>query len=94
MGSNTFYLAAKAIMAGNATVDQIQIWLEHPLRASGGDAMDTLADQLLTIAKRAEDIEIKAILLADSIERSEIALPTATAVAAISLTQALKDSKL
>ena len=94
MSSNAFYSAVEAIIAGNATVNQIQVWLEHPLRASGGDVMDALAVQLLTIVKRAEDIELKAISLADSIERTEIALPTTTAVAASSLAQALKDSKL
>lgn len=94
MGTDEFYSSAEAIMNGTATVDQIQTWLDCPLRASGGEIMDALAAQLLNIAKRAEEIELKAILLTDSIERGDLALSASTAVAAVALSKALKESKL
>mgnify|MGYP000125201286 CR=1 FL=1 len=94
MNSKNFDEAAQAVMAGNASIEQINTWFNHDLRCAGPELMESLVKQMIVEKKRAEDIELKAVLLVDKLHRGDIEFKTSTAVCVEALGRSLADSRL
>lgn len=95
MDNTNFGTAARAIMAGCASIEQIEYWLEHPYRAVAPDIMETLVRQLLTTTKRSVRIERQVRLLTERMQDKSILLPeTVEAVncLVLALTSPLSDN--